>query len=99
MLERGADVAAANLMGRQPLHYAANRAIVECLIDAGADVNARDLVNDTALLHATLLGHVDDVANVDDTVTLMQALIDHGADVDARDQHGYSALHNCALYT
>ena len=95
LLERGANVSAVNSAGRQPLHYAAHCTIVECLINAGADVNARDSRGDTVLLLTTVLRHVD----IDNIVTLMQLLIGHGANIDARGQRGFSPLHNCILYT
>ena len=48
LIDRGADVAAANRRGAQPLHYAADgrsdaqAATIACLIEAGADPDARD---------------------------------------------------------
>ena len=51
LIERGADCAAANRRGAQPLHYAADAntwnpdaqaATIDCLIRAGADPNATD---------------------------------------------------------
>lgn len=56
-----------------PLHYAANAPIVRALIDAGADVNAKDHLNQVPLTHAILRHDYESV----------QMLLDAGADVNA----------------
>lgn len=59
-----------------------NKTICKALIDAGADVNAKDDNGRTALMRAALLGQ-------DRCVDL---LLDAGADINAQDEVGRSAL-------
>lgn len=56
--------------------------MLELLLDAGADPNARDGLGFTSLMEAAGLGTVDSV------VTLLQ----HGVDIEARDTEGQTAL-------
>ena len=75
--------------GRAPLHRRACRAMpapIAALLDAGADVAARDVQGRTPLHHVTLGHRRGDVAR---TVAL---LIDAGADPDALDGNGETAL-------
>lgn len=60
--------------------------VVQTLLDAGADVNARDSAGGTALHAATLRRHVD-VARV---------LLEAGSDSNATDQGNNTALHMLA---
>ena len=57
--------------------------IIRQLLDAGADVNARNVYQGTALMIATgKFGHVRTV----------QLLLDAGADPNLRDKYGHTAL-------
>ena len=70
--------------GRTPLHeaaaYASNPAVIELLVAAGADVNARDLNGYTPMHSAAWYNHRPEV---------MAALIAAGANLNARDPDGY----------
>lgn len=68
-----------------PLHAAAgsgNAEVVQMLLDAGAEVNARSQRNNTALHVAAGRGHSEVVA----------LLLAHGADVNAESRHGIRPL-------
>jgi len=56
LLNNGASVSARTLDGRMPLHLAADRnngtKVIEQLLEAGADINARDEVGNTPLFYA-----------------------------------------------
>ena len=52
------------------------------LIDAGADVNARDIDGWTPLMYAALNGHTE----------IVELLIESGADVNAEDNNGQTVL-------
>jgi ankyrin repeat protein len=67
-------------LGSTPLHFAAHRGfteIVVALLDAGADIHARETVSDTTPLHWAAEAGFRDVARI---------LLDHGADLEARDE-------------
>lgn len=75
--------------GHAPLHRRACRALPEpiaALLDAGADVAARDLLGRTPLHHVTL-GHTR--GDVPRTVAL---LVEAGADPAAADENGETAM-------
>ena len=86
LLAAGAEVAAENLYGVQPLSLASihgNAAIIERLLRAGADANASLPEGESVLMTAARTGNPDAVA----------ALLSHGANVDARDDvHGQTAM-------
>jgi ankyrin repeat protein len=78
--------------GNRPLHEAAisgQFVVAECLIKAGADVNARNHQEETPLHLACCSGNPSDI--------MVQLLIDHGADVYASDQHERQPLHIAAM--
>ena len=87
LLAHGADPNAATREGDRPLAMAAKRAMgpaMRDLIQAGADVDARDSREWTALLH---------VASTYTEWELFEILIGAGADVDARNDVGQSAMY------
>lgn len=93
LLELGADPLATSHQGYTALHYAANRmdeagAVIEALIVAGSDVNARTREGRTALIMAAGYG----------TPEAVEALIRAGADLDVQDDYGANALINAARY-
>ena len=72
--------------GRPPLYAAVNNSnpdIIKTLLDAGADVDARDKSGWTSLMYAVAYSRKSDI---------IKALIDAGADVNARDDVGGLSL-------
>ena len=87
-LEAGEDVTQVNAYMRTPLHKAAYYSgapeVISSLVSRGADVNAVDKGNWTALHLAARNGHVE----------AMRLLLDAGTRTDVRDtKHGWTALH------
>lgn len=110
LLLRGARPDASDRLGTQALHAAvqfawasgddhAARAIITQLLDAGADVNARDQDGASALL-LLLGGRVDAglPAVNRDLSGLVQWLLARGADPDAPDRRGVTPLHAAAMH-
>ncbi|HWA78630.1 MAG TPA: ankyrin repeat domain-containing protein, partial [Polyangiaceae bacterium] len=92
LLGLGADVAATNRRGAQPLHYAADtnhqhveaqRGTIRCLCSAGADVNAFDK-SGVAPLHRAVRTR---------GATAVEALLEAGADARLRNKSGSTPLH------
>ena len=88
LLETGADVNAIadNSSRVQPLHSAvagADFLIVQMLIDAGADVNARQNQGFTPLMGAAANGHME----------ILDILVRSGADLGLQSDEGKTALH------
>lgn len=74
-------------------------AVVTVLLEAGADVNARGDVRNTALHHAAAGKRVETARNRYDhieTPAAVAALLAAGADIHARDLNGNSPLHRAA---
>lgn len=88
-LNAGADVSArAEITGNTPLMFASaiskNPAVLEVLLEAGADVNARDAGGKTPLFLAVSLNSMPEVVTF---------LLNAGANVNARNQQGNTPLH------
>ncbi|MBI1833018.1 MAG: ankyrin repeat domain-containing protein [Planctomycetes bacterium] len=85
-LAEGASVHEHDEIGWAPIHHAAahgHPAMVEFLLDQGANINDRDGNEGyTPLIQAALSDHLD----------VVQVLMKRGADVHRRDKHGRSAL-------
>jgi ankyrin repeat protein len=93
-LAAGAKPDVRDTQGLTALHHAGKchkaEPEVRALIEAGADVNARDALGRTPLM---LLA---DAAVVYENMPAVQALIEAGADVNARDQGGMTVLAHAA---
>ncbi|XP_057306768.1 poly [ADP-ribose] polymerase tankyrase-2-like [Hydractinia symbiolongicarpus] len=92
LIQNNWDVNMRDTAGRKstPLHFAAGfgrKDIVEFLLDAGADVHARDDGGLIPLHNACSFGHVE--------VTL--SLLRHQADVNARDNWNFTPLHEAGI--
>ena len=88
LIESGADVnCSAPKTGYTPLMWAKSADSTRTLINAGADVNARDHRGHTPLMWVISKYNVPDRAN-----QIARELIDAGADVNAKDDDGMSPL-------
>ncbi|MDR1385882.1 MAG: ankyrin repeat domain-containing protein [Planctomycetaceae bacterium] len=87
MVEQGADINAADLLGTPPLCYAAqknsNVDVLKFLIEKGADINATDEFGMTPLYAA---------AAFNSNVGVLKFLIEKGADINATDKLGMTPL-------
>jgi hypothetical protein len=71
------------------LHFSAHEGhldVVQALLKAGANVDAKDVYSKTSLTLAAHQGHLD----------VVQALLKAGAKVDEKDVNSYTALHEAA---
>src|SRR5215469_1241293 len=93
LLRLGADPNASDGYGQTPLYWvsnaypydgAARAAVVAALVQAGANVNARERVKGCSALH---------MAARRGNVLVAQALLRCGADIEARDKYGGTPLH------
>ena len=90
LLDHGANIHAENVHGQTPLHMMSQRVfptdesdLVQLLLSQGADVNARDKNQATALL----------LACIHCKPKTAEGLLENGADIMAVNIHGQNALH------
>ena len=93
LTEHGADVDIQNRDGKTALHFAVQRyhsshhsewcEVLRCLVENGADINARENNDNTPLMIASFCGHVN----------VVTFLIQHGAELDVQNDRGNTALH------
>lgn len=89
LLSYGADVHARDKLGQSAMHYASfnrqhgDRFTFEPLVQAGADLNAKDLQGNTPLLITTFRGFRAQTLR----------LLELGADIHPKNAKGYNALH------
>ncbi|PSK36102.1 hypothetical protein B9Z65_5917 [Elsinoe australis] len=87
LLHHGMDAETPSEYGMTPLHWAAKSPFVEAvqmLLDAGADAQARDRIDEQTPLHeAAKSGHIE----------VMALLLTKATDADPHDKHGLSPLH------
>ncbi|CAD6197166.1 unnamed protein product [Caenorhabditis auriculariae] len=79
------DLESQNDVGLRPLHIAVKRlklTLIEMLLEAGADIEARDKNEKTALLHATTMNDVE----------IIQLLLQRNADSNVEDDVGETPL-------
>jgi ankyrin repeat protein len=90
MLEKGANVAAVDEDGNDPLNLAAakgHRSIVSMLWDKGADPRIKNKLGHPALLSAAMGGHDEVIA----------VLLDRGADIETTDSDGNTTLMSAVM--
>jgi hypothetical protein len=88
LIEHGADIEGLyrRLYNLTPLNRAAKYGRLEvgrCLVNSGANINARDHDRGTPLMNAVREGHVE----------FARMLLERGAAIDAQDDNGNTALH------
>jgi ankyrin repeat protein len=83
---KGLKVSDGDVAGRMPIHYASVKSVA-ALLGGGADIEAKDSLGLTALLHAAKEGRNDVVSE----------LINNAASVYAFDNNGRTALHYAAM--
>jgi ankyrin repeat protein len=84
LLAAGAHVDAQNVVGMTPLFMAASKAAVDLLLDAGAAIEHRDRLGNTALTHAAMIPKWKPHA--------MVALLERGADPGGTNSAGHSFI-------
>jgi ankyrin repeat protein len=87
LLERGHGLTHADHDGYLPLHFAVKAGNLEAtrvMLDAGADIDAKDREGTTALIHVALEPELG--------MDLADLLLARGAQVDVADEHGWTAL-------
>lgn len=88
ILQEGADVNQLDKFNHTPLHYA-NVDTAKLLLDADADVNARQTDRPSGDYGCTPLHY----AAEDNNIELIKLLIAHGANVNMATERGWTALH------
>lgn len=83
LLRNGADATLANVHGQTALHYAQSTRAIECLLDHGAGIDAKDSVGRTPLMTAARWG----------TAEAVNSLLAYGADLETTCLSGTTALH------
>ena len=90
LLQRGAAVNPGPQPVRSPLHFAASHGsvgVMDLLLEAGAEVDARDERGRTPLMRCS---------NSDARAPAAARLLAAGADLNAADEYGYTAMHHAA---
>ncbi|KAL9593879.1 MAG: hypothetical protein Q9179_005651 [Wetmoreana sp. 5 TL-2023] len=92
LLARSANSRSRNIIGEMPIHVACwqgHAPIVRIMLDAGVDIEERDLTYDeTPLIKAASTGQTH----------ILRLLLDRGADMDAINHQGRNALNHAKLY-
>ncbi|KAL8687867.1 MAG: hypothetical protein Q9218_006079 [Villophora microphyllina] len=92
LLDRGANPRCRNAIGEMPIHVACWRGytgVVKQMLDAGVDIEERDLTYDeTPLIKAASTGQQ----------LVLKLLLDRGADMDAVNPYGRNALNHARLH-
>jgi hypothetical protein len=93
-LDRGADInVRSSSEGYTPLMYAvlsSNKALVEYLVEKGADLNINDKKKNNALLIA--IGH-SFIKPSEDQLPIIDILLDAGINIFSKNKFGYTALY------
>jgi ankyrin repeat protein len=84
LIEKGADVNAANYNGEIPLHLAIEKYQINLLLDAGANVNVVDKSGATPIFHYLKLGKAE--------IAPLTVFIERGAKLDVCDNRGANVL-------
>ncbi|KAJ5902932.1 hypothetical protein N7495_003460 [Penicillium taxi] len=90
LIEKGANIEAADVDGKTPLHNASISGfqnIVGFLIEKGANIEAIDKNGETPLHKASTLGKQK----------VVEFLIENGANIEAADVDGKTSLHNASI--
>ena len=91
LLQRGADPDKADMSGKTPCHWCFTSVeCLEALLDAGADVGARDLGGGTIMMRVIMKSH-------DETVSFVELLLARGADASAEIDNCGTALHMATI--
>eukprot|EP00386_Alphamonas_edax_P006558 GDKI01021202.1.p1 GENE.GDKI01021202.1~~GDKI01021202.1.p1 ORF type:complete len:566 (-),score=134.32 GDKI01021202.1:471-2168(-) len=88
LLDRGADVNAADWSNTRPLHFGAGRLdLLDMLLDFGANPNAKNIWGSTPL--HDICGHQNGDLEV------ATRILERGANVNEHGHHGFTPLHMC----